>query len=54
VNGLVAEPQPVAVARAMDRLHEDREACRVMGCRARERVDELGIGWPRVLERLLA
>jgi glycosyltransferase involved in cell wall biosynthesis len=54
VNGLVAEPQPEAVARAMDRLHEDREACRVMGRRARERVDELGIGWPRVIERLLA
>lgn len=54
VNGLVSEPQPLALAAAMDRLYSDRDAARQMGASATARIDELRIDWTRVLERLLA
>jgi glycosyltransferase involved in cell wall biosynthesis len=54
VNGLVSLPQPQALAAAMDRLYEDRDASRRMGVNANARIAELHIGWPHVLERLLA
>ena len=54
VNGLIAEPQPEALAKAMDRLHADKDASRRMGARANARIDELNINWSHVLERLLA
>lgn len=54
VNGLVSEPEPRALAAAMDRLYEDRNGARQMGANAKARIDELGISWSRVLERLLA
>jgi glycosyltransferase involved in cell wall biosynthesis len=54
VGGIVVDPDPVAIAEAMDRLFEDRNATRRMGESLRERVDALDISWPHVLERLLA
>jgi glycosyltransferase involved in cell wall biosynthesis len=54
VNGIVVEPQPQALGEAMDRLYLDREATRRMGESARARLDDLGISWEHVLERLLA
>ncbi len=54
VNGLVSSPDPSALAAAMDRLYSDREEARRMGVNANARIAELNIGWPRVLERLLA
>lgn len=53
-NGLVANPDPVAIARAMDQLFEDRDATRRLGQAATARIDEMNIGWKHVLERLLA
>lgn len=53
-NGLVCAPQPEALAQALDRLYEDRLATERMGVAARNRLDELGINWTRVLSRLLA
>jgi len=53
-NGLVVAPQPAELARAMDRLWLDRNEAQRMGERGRRRIDELGIGWERVVERLLA
>lgn len=52
-NGLVCEPTPEAVAEAMDRLFLDRPRTQAMGGAAQSRLAELGISWPRVLERLL-
>lgn len=54
LNGLVSQPQPLALAAAMDRLYTDRTATRRMGACATTRIDELNITWARVLERLLA
>lgn len=53
-NGLVAEPDPQAVAMAMDRLFMERAATEKMGRNAQARLDELNISWAHVVERLLA
>lgn len=54
VNGLVVEPHAAAVAAGMDRLYLERERTRELGHAARARVDELGITWDHVVERLLS
>ena len=53
-TGLVADPQPEALAAAMDELWADREKAAQWGEAGRQRYDDLGIGWNRVLEQLLA
>jgi glycosyltransferase involved in cell wall biosynthesis len=52
VNGLVAEPEPEALAEAMDRLWADREAARDMGQRALETLQRYRIDWDHVVENL--
>lgn len=54
VNGLVAEPDPRALAAALDQLYLQRERTRTMGADARARLDALNISWSHVLQRLLA
>ena len=54
VNGLVAEPDPQALAQAMDMFYLDREAAQSMGRNALVRLAEFNISWRHVLERLLA
>ncbi|HEV3079852.1 MAG TPA: glycosyltransferase family 4 protein [Gemmataceae bacterium] len=53
-TGLVVEPDPRALAEAMDRLFDDRQRAARMGTRARERIRELGISWDHVIARLTA
>jgi len=53
-NGVVVEPQPAALAAAFDRLHADRALARRLGEAALGRIDDLGVSWDRVVERLLA
>jgi glycosyltransferase involved in cell wall biosynthesis len=53
-TGLVAAPEPEAVAAAFDRLHADRALARRLGANAAGRVAELGIDWDTVVEKLLA
>lgn len=54
VNGLVAAPEPEALAAAMDRLFTERQRTREMGEAGRRRMAELGIAWPHVVERMLS
>jgi glycosyltransferase involved in cell wall biosynthesis len=54
VTGLVAAPEPEALAEAFDRLHADRALARRLGASAAGRVSELGIDWDTVVEKLLA
>jgi glycosyltransferase involved in cell wall biosynthesis len=54
VNGYVCEPSPKSLADAMDRLYLDRAKTEVMGLNGYNRLAELNISWPHVLERLLA
>lgn len=53
-NGWVAEPDPVSLAAALDRIWAERAGAPHMGATARARLDVLGISWEHVLERLLA
>jgi glycosyltransferase involved in cell wall biosynthesis len=53
-TGLVVEPDPAAMARAFDQLHNDRGLALRMGRRSCERIAELRIDWETVVERLLA
>lgn len=54
INGYITEPEPQALAEAMDQLFLDREKTMDMGKNALARIAELNIGWSHVLERLLA
>ena len=45
INGFVREPEPAALADAMDRLYLDRGLARRMGQAARDRVREMKINW---------
>jgi glycosyltransferase involved in cell wall biosynthesis len=53
-TGLVVEPEPEAVAAAIDRLYRDRTLAAELGRQGRRRYRALGIGWDRVVDRLLA
>lgn len=54
INGLVTEPDPRALAEAMDRFYLNRAMTQQMGQNAFVRLSELNISWPHVLERLLS
>jgi glycosyltransferase involved in cell wall biosynthesis len=54
LNGMVAAPDPEAIATAMDRLYADRSMAQRMGEAGRQRIAELGISWDRVIEKLLS
>ncbi|MBB3834816.1 glycosyltransferase involved in cell wall biosynthesis [Xanthomonas arboricola] len=53
-NGFITEPDPVALAEAIDRLWSDRTLARRMGAASRERVRELRIDWDHVIARVLS
>lgn len=53
-NGCLVPPEPRAIADAFDRLWSDRNLARQFGRAARDRIDEMGIHWDRVIARLLA
>lgn len=53
-NGLLTEPDPKALAEAMDKMYLDRAKTQKMGSNAFARVGELNISWAHVVDRLLA
>jgi len=53
-NGLIVEPDPRAIADAFDRLHHDRAWALQLGSRARDKIIEMDLSWPRVVERLIS
>jgi glycosyltransferase involved in cell wall biosynthesis len=54
VNGFLTSPEPQSIARAMDRLFEDRARAEQMGQAGRIRMTEMKIHWDHVVTRLLA
>ena len=54
VNGFVVEPDPRALAAAMDQLYVDRNTTRRMGLKALARIKALNISWAHVLDRVLS
>jgi glycosyltransferase involved in cell wall biosynthesis len=53
-NGLVSDPEPEALAAAIDRLYEDRHRARDMGEQGRADYARHDISWHNVVARLLA
>jgi glycosyltransferase involved in cell wall biosynthesis len=53
-NGLIVDPDPRAIAEALDRLHADRSRALQMGSRARDKIREMDLSWQRVVERLMS
>jgi glycosyltransferase involved in cell wall biosynthesis len=53
-NGLIVEPDPRAIAEALDRLHSDRAWALQLGTRARDKISEMDLSWQRVVERLIS
>ncbi|MBI2886628.1 MAG: glycosyltransferase family 4 protein [Chloroflexi bacterium] len=51
-TGLIAEPDPGALAVALERLMDDQDLCRRLGQQGRDRVKD--ITWDKVIERLLS
>ncbi len=54
VNGLVADPDPVSLAAALDRLHEDRHLAERLGAAQAARLAALRVDWDHVVDRLLS
>ena len=52
-EGLITEPEPPAIAAALDSLYSDRERARTMGARALEKIRSLDLSWSRVVEKLI-
>lgn len=52
-TGLVVDPEPQAIAAAIDKLYSDKRKARQMGEAGREKFDQLNITWANVVERLL-
>ena len=53
VTGLIAEPTPEAFAQSMDRAWSDGGFAKKAGQAGREKYDDLGISWKKVVEALL-
>jgi glycosyltransferase involved in cell wall biosynthesis len=53
-DGLVAEPEPAALAAALDRLWSDPAGAVAWGRSARRRCEEMEIGWGPVVRKLVA
>lgn len=53
-TGSITEPEPAALAEAMDTLWEDRKAAARMGEAGRKRYESLNISWRNVVRKLLA
>jgi glycosyltransferase involved in cell wall biosynthesis len=54
LNGFVCEPDPKALAAVIDELYSNRKLAKTMGQAANERIAQLHIQWPHVIERLLS
>lgn len=52
-EGIVAEPNPLALARAFDQLWSNQHLATSLGEASAKRVSELGIGWDSIIKRLL-
>jgi glycosyltransferase involved in cell wall biosynthesis len=53
VTGLIAQPQPAALAAALDQIWDDRHQATQWGKAGRDRYDSMNISWNNVVEQLL-
>lgn len=52
-EGLHVEPEPRAIAAALDSLYADRARARTMGQRGQEKLQAMNLSWHNVVERLI-
>jgi glycosyltransferase involved in cell wall biosynthesis len=52
-EGLIVEPEPRAIADALDRLYADRELARLMGARGLEKIKALNLSWQNVVNKII-
>jgi glycosyltransferase involved in cell wall biosynthesis len=52
-NGLIAAPEPEELARALDRIWEDRGRAKQWGEAGFELYQSMNITWPKVVDSLL-
>lgn len=53
-EGLIVEPEPHAVAAALDELYSNRERAKRMGARGHERILSMNLSWQHVVEKLVS
>jgi glycosyltransferase involved in cell wall biosynthesis len=53
-DGLIVEPEPKAIAAALDALYSDRTRARAMGQRGREKLLAMNLSWANVVEKLIS
>jgi glycosyltransferase involved in cell wall biosynthesis len=52
-EGLIVEPEPEAIAAALDSLYSDRPRARAMGQRGRDKLLAMNLSWSNVVQRLI-
>lgn len=52
-EGFVVDPEPRAVAEALDSLYSDRVAARLMGERGKEKLQAMDLSWAQVVKSLI-
>ncbi|MDQ1640017.1 MAG: hypothetical protein QOF62_3356 [Pyrinomonadaceae bacterium] len=52
-EGLIVEPEPEAIAAALDSLYSDRPRAHAMGQRGRDKLLALNLSWSNVVQRLI-
>jgi glycosyltransferase involved in cell wall biosynthesis len=53
-EGFVVDPDPRAVAEALDTLYADRVRAQSMGGRGREKIEAMNLTWPNVVQKLIS
>jgi glycosyltransferase involved in cell wall biosynthesis len=54
INGMVLPPDPAAIARAVDSLFERKQLAEAMGRRGWQTIQELRLGWDKVVDKLVS
>jgi len=52
-DGLIVEPEPRAIAEALDSLYADRARARAMGERGKQKLTTMNLSWQTVVENLI-
>jgi glycosyltransferase involved in cell wall biosynthesis len=52
-EGFIVEPEPRAIAEALDSLYSEREQSRMLGARGQEKIQAMNLSWQHVVESLI-
>ncbi len=53
-DGLIVDPEPRAVADALDTLYSDRQKAKQIGVNARAKLQDLNLSWSHVVDRIIS